>query len=122
MKGDGNGQSKHGRGKPEGKGKGRGKGQGQGSGARAGRTTYADPGRPKTLQPTERDRQGTGNIAEYFLRYGKGREQVQHPDPLIEKLETMIKSMSKHAKGVATRWSPEDKRTVMAVLRWLNRK
>jgi hypothetical protein len=43
---------------------------------------------------------------------GKDREEVQLPDPLIEKLETMIKSKSKRAKNVRTSWSLEDKRTV----------
>jgi hypothetical protein len=33
---------------------------------------------------------------------GKDREEVQLPDPLIEKLETIIKSMSKRAKNVAS--------------------
>jgi hypothetical protein len=53
---------------------------------------------------------------------GKDREEVQLPDPLIEKLETMIKNMSKRAKIVRTSWSLEDKRTVLAVFKVLNRK
>ena len=79
MKGvGGKGEGKHGRGKPEGKGKGRGKGQGKGSGTGAG-CTYADPGRPKNFQPTERDRQGTGNIAEYFRRAERTTSQPVAP-------------------------------------------
>jgi hypothetical protein len=53
---------------------------------------------------------------------GKDRDEVQLPDPLIEKLETMIKSKSKRAKNVRTSWSLEDKRTVLAVFKVLNRK
>jgi hypothetical protein len=34
-------------------------------------STYADPGRPKSFQPTQQDRQRTGNIAEYFLQAEK---------------------------------------------------
>jgi hypothetical protein len=52
---------------------------------------------------------------------GKDREEVQLPDPLIEKLETIIKSMSKRAKNARTSWSLEDKRTVLAVFKVLNR-
>ena len=33
---------------------------------------------------------------------GKDREEVQLPDPLIEKLETMIKNKKKRAKNVRT--------------------
>jgi hypothetical protein len=35
-----------------------------------GKSTYysANPGRPKSFQPTQQDRQRTGNIAEYFRR------------------------------------------------------
>jgi len=224
MKGlGGRGQGKPGRGKGKGKGKGKGSGAGVGS-------TYANPGRPKSFQPTQQDRQRTGNIAEYFRRtentprpearafasaqmrggleasrprvspatdvtghstevldvdaapnseilagflaeygsgsedagpshpddgpdvidvdqeasqaadsrmkelrkkwtahvkktqQGKDREEVQLPDPLIEKLETIIKSMSKRAKNARTSWSLEDKRTVLAVFKVLNRK
>ena len=57
-------EGKPGRGKPEGRGKGTGKGKDKGSGAGTG-STYANPGRPQSIQPTERDRQSTGNIAEY---------------------------------------------------------
>jgi len=53
---------------------------------------------------------------------GKDREQVQLPEPLIEKLETMIKSKSKRAKNVRTSWSLEDKQIVLAVFLVLNRK
>jgi hypothetical protein len=53
---------------------------------------------------------------------GKDREEVQLPDPLIEKLETMIKNKKKRAKNVRTSWSLEDKRTVLAVFKVLNRK
>ena len=61
----------------------------------------------KSFQPTHQDRKQTGNIAEYFRRsdntpkptlvqiQGKDLEEVQLPDLLIEKLETMIKSKSK---------------------------
>ena len=226
MKGPGGkGQGKPGRGK--GKGKDKGKGKGKASGAGVG-STYANPGRPKSFQPTQQDRQRTGNIAEYFRRtettpqpvarvfasaqmrggleasrpraspatdvtghstevldvdtapnseilagflaeygsgsedadpsnegpdvidvdqeasqaadsrmkelrkkwtalvkktqQGKDREEVQLPDPLIEKLETMIKNMSKRAKIVRTSWSLEDKRTVLAVFKVLNSK
>jgi len=55
---------------PGGKGQGkpgRGKGKGKGSGAGVG-STYANPGRPKSFQPTQQDRQRTGNIAEHFRR------------------------------------------------------
>ena len=57
-----------------------------------------------------------------MTQQGKDREQVQLPEPLVEKLETMIKSKSKRAKNVRTSWSLEDKRTVFAVFRVLNRK
>ena len=68
MKGlGGRGQGKPGRGKGKGKGKGKDKGKGKGSGAGVG-STYANPGRPKSFQPTPQDRQRTGNIAEYFRR------------------------------------------------------
>jgi hypothetical protein len=68
MKGPGGkGQGKPGRGKGKGKGKGKDKGKGKGSGAGVG-STYANPGRPKSFQPTKQDRQRTGNIAEYFRR------------------------------------------------------
>ena len=53
---------------------------------------------------------------------GKDREEVQLPDPLIEKLETMIKNKKKRAKNVRTSWSLEDKWTVLAVFKVLNRK
>ena len=225
MKGlGGRGQGKPGRGKGKGKCKGKDSGAGVGS-------TYANPGRPKSFQPTHQDRKQTGNIAEYFRRsdntpkpvapvfasaqmrgglegsrpraspaddvtvtghstkvldvhaapapaeilagflaeygsgsedadpsnegpdvidvdqeasqaadsrmkelrkkwtalvkktqQGKDREEVQLPDPLIEKLETIIKSMSKRAKNARTSWSLEDKRTVLAVFKVLNRK
>jgi hypothetical protein len=60
MKGlGGRGQGKPGRGKGKGKGKGKDSGAGVGS-------TYANPGRPKSFQPTHQDRKQTGNIAEYF--------------------------------------------------------
>ena len=60
MKGlGGRGQGKPGRGKCKGKGKGKDSGAGVGS-------TYANPGRPKSFQPTQQDRQRTGDIAEYF--------------------------------------------------------
>ena len=65
MKGPGKGQGKPGRGK--GKGKGKGKDKGKGSGAGVG-STYANPGRPKSFQPTQQDRQRTGDIAEYFSK------------------------------------------------------
>jgi hypothetical protein len=62
MKGlGGRGQGKPGRGTGKGKGKGKDSGAGVGS-------TYANPGRPKSFQPTQQDRQRTGNIAEYFRR------------------------------------------------------
>ena len=236
MKGlGGRGQGKPGRGKGKGKGKGKDSGAGVGS-------TYANPGRPKSFQPTQQDRQRTGDIAEYFRRMqstprpearvfagaqmrggleasrphhrwaspasdaprasqatdagpnasrlrapaadaapnseilagflaeygsgsedadpsnegpdvidvdqeasqaadsrmkelrkkwtalvkktqqGKDREEVQLPDPLIEKLETMIQNKKKRAKNVRTSWSLEDKRTVLAVFKVLNRK
>jgi hypothetical protein len=57
-----------------------------------------------------------------LTQQGKDREQVQLPDPLIEKLETMIGSKSKRAKNVRTSWSLEDKQSVLAVFRVLNRK
>ena len=64
MKGSGGkGQGKPGRGKGKGKDKGKGKGSGAGVGS-----TYANPGRPKSFQPTQQDRLRTGNIAEYFRR------------------------------------------------------
>jgi hypothetical protein len=76
MKGPGKGQGKPGRGKGKGKGKGKDKdkGKGKGSGAGVG-STYANPGRPKSFQPTQQDRQQTGNIAEYFRR----REHTPRP-------------------------------------------
>jgi hypothetical protein len=219
-------------GQGQGQGQEQDKGKGKGSGAGVGRT-YANPGRPKSFQPTQQDRQQTGDIAEYFRRtqntprpearvfagaqmrggleasrpraspatdaapnasrplaspatdaapnseiladflaeygsgsedadpshpdegldvidvdqeasqaadsrmkelrkkwtahvkktqQGKDREEVQLPDPLIEKLETMIKNKSKRAKNVRISWSLEDKRTVLAVFKVLNRK
>ena len=60
MKGSGG----KGQGKP-GRGKGKGKGKGSGSGVGS---TYANPGRPKSFQPTQQDRQRTGDIAEYFSK------------------------------------------------------
>jgi hypothetical protein len=74
MKGPGKGQGKPGRGKGKGKGKGKDKGKGKGSGAGVG-STYANPGRPKSFQPTQQDRQRTGDIAEYFRR----REHTPRP-------------------------------------------
>jgi len=54
MKGSGGkGQGKPGRGKGKGKGKGKDKGKGKGSGAGVG-STYANPGRPKSFQPTSK--------------------------------------------------------------------
>ena len=193
-------------------------------------STYADAGRPKTLKPTEQDRQHTGNIVAYFpvankstaqplapvfasgphsatastavpstqmtapisghstevidvnqaveataseglarmlADYGRGSDdadpsnevpevidvdqsadsrmndlwkkwtaqvrltqhgkdwgQIRLPDSLIEKLETMIKSMSKIAKNVTTSWSRslDDKQTVLAGFGVLDRK
>ena len=67
MKGPGKGQGKPGRGKGKGKGKGKDKGKCKGCGAGVG-STYANPGRPKSFQPTQQDRQRTGSIAEYFRR------------------------------------------------------
>ncbi len=61
------GQGKPGRGKGKGKGKDNDKGKGKGSGAGVG-STYANPGRPKSSQPPQQDRQLTGDIAEYFRR------------------------------------------------------
>jgi hypothetical protein len=61
------GRGKPGRGKGKGKGKDKDKGKGKGSGAGVG-STYANPGRPKTFQPMQQDRQRTGDIAEYFRR------------------------------------------------------
>jgi hypothetical protein len=55
-------------------------------------------------------------------RENKDQEEVQLPDPLIEKLETMIKNKKKRAKNVRTSWSLEDKRTVLAIFKVLNRK
>jgi hypothetical protein len=75
MKGPGGkGKGKPGRGKGKGKGKGKDKGKGKGSGAGVG-STYANPGRPKSFQPTQQDRQHTGNIAEYFRRAEKTTPQ-----------------------------------------------
>ena len=50
------------------------------------------------------------------------RVDIQLPDTLIEKLETMIKNKSRRAQGVRTSWSVEDKQTVVAVFQVLNRK
>ena len=47
-----------------------------------------------------------------LTQQGKEWEQIQLADSLIEKLETMIKSMSKRAKNVRTSWSLEDKQTM----------
>ena len=55
-----------GHGKP-GRGKGKDKGKGKDSCAGV-RSTYANPGRPKSFQPTHQHRKQTGNIAEYFRR------------------------------------------------------
>ena len=57
-----------------------------------------------------------------LTQHGKGWEQIPLPDSLIEKLETMIKSMSKRAKNVRTSWSLDDKQTVLAVFGVLDRK
>jgi len=59
---------------PRARARARARGKGKGSGAGTG-STYADPGRPKSFQPTERDRQSTGNIAEYFWRAEKTAEK-----------------------------------------------
>jgi hypothetical protein len=68
MKGPGGkGQGKPGRGKGKGEDKGKDKGKGKGSGAGVG-STYPNLGRPKNFQPTQQDRQRTGNITEYFRR------------------------------------------------------
>ena len=58
--------------------KGKGKGKGKESSVGVG-STYADPGRPKTLKPTEQDRQHTGNMAEYFLAAIKTTAQPLAP-------------------------------------------
>jgi hypothetical protein len=50
------------------------------------------------------------------------RVDIQLPDTLIEKLETMIMNKSRRAQGVRTSWSVEDKQTVVAVFEALNRK
>ena len=63
----GKGQGKPGRVQGKVKGKGKDNDKGKGSGAGVG-NTYANPGRPKSFQPTQQDRQQTGNIAEYFRR------------------------------------------------------
>ena len=39
------------------------------------------------------------------------RVDIQLPDTLIEKLETMIKNKSRRAQGVRTSWSVEDRQT-----------
>ena len=57
-----------------------------------------------------------------MIQHGKEWEQIQLPDLLIEKLETMIKSMSKRVKNVRTSWSLDDKQTVLAVFGVLDRK
>ena len=57
-----------------------------------------------------------------LTQQGKEWEQIQLPDSLIEKLETMIKSKSKRAKDVRTSWSLDDKQTVLAVFGELDRK
>ena len=62
----------------------------------------------------------TANVKK--TQQGKDREEVQLPDPLIEKLETMIQNKKKRAKNVRTSWSLEDKRTVLDVFKVLNRK
>ena len=46
---------------------------------------------------------------------GKEYEDVQLPDSLIEKLETIIKNKSRKAQNVRTSWSVEDKQAVVAV-------
>ena len=50
-----------------------------------------------------------------LTQHGKEWEQIQLPDLLIEKLETMIKSMSKRAKNVRTSWILDGKQTMLAV-------
>ena len=71
MKGlGGRGQGKPGRGKGKGKGKGKDSGAGVGS-------TYANPGRPKSFQPTHQDQKQTGDIAEYF-------RQSDTPKPVVK--------------------------------------
>ena len=57
-----------------------------------------------------------------LTQQGKEYEDVQLPDSLIEKLETMIKNKSRRAQNVRTSWSVEDKQTVVAVLQVYNRK
>ena len=59
---------------PKKDGKGKGKGKGKESSVGVG-STYADAGRPKTLKPTEQDRQHTGNIAEDFPVANKSTAQ-----------------------------------------------
>ena len=58
----------------------------------------------------------------WLTPHGKEWEQVQLPDSLIERSETMIKSRSKGAKNVRTIWSLDDKQTVLAVFGVLDRK
>jgi len=50
-----------------------------------------------------------------LTQHGKDWEQIRLPDSLIEKLETMIKSMSKRAKNVRTSWILDGKQTMLAV-------
>ena len=57
-----------------------------------------------------------------LTQQGKEYEDVQLPDSLIEKLETMIKNKSRRAQSVRTSWSVEDKQTVVAVFQAYNRK
>ena len=57
-----------------------------------------------------------------LTQQGKEWEKIQLPNSLIEKLETMIKSMSKRAKNLRTSWSLDDKQTVLAVFGVLDRK
>lgn len=57
-----------------------------------------------------------------LTQQGKEYEDVQLPDSLIEKLETMIKNKSRRAQNVRTSWSVEDKQTVVAVFQVYNRK
>ena len=80
----------------------------------------ADSSMTEVDQVAERRKKWTARVR--LTQQGKEYEDVQLPDSLIEKLETMINNKSRRAQSVRTSWSVEDKQTVVAVFQVHNRK
>ena len=79
-----------------------------------------DVDQPKDSRMNDLRKKWTAQVR--LTQQGEKWRQVQLPDSLIEKLETMIKSMSKRAKNVRTSWSLEDRQTVLAAFGMLDHK